>query len=703
MTTSALHDQRQPADPGQIGAVTLLLGLLYLPLLSRMQMQVMALVAVLFALRLVALRWPSLRPGRWLLAALTLVALITVLDAYRGVAGQQPGTALLLAMVALKLLEAQNRRDLRVLTQAICFILVIAFLFERSAAFTAWLALLLVGNLALMVDLSRTVPPVPAGGAGQLDLGQWARWRPALRTALKLAGQALPLALVLFVLFPRLDRPLWDLGITSERAVTGFKDWLEPGTVGELVISGEDAFHARFATPPPMSVDNMYWRGPVLWRTDGRRWLPLPDYRRDQGWPDAPPPRVLPQGPTLEYTVVMEPTDQHWLLALDLPVEVPEDARITPDFQVLTARPVTNLRMYEITSAPAYRTAGLAPEEAQAALQLPEHLTPRMRALVASWTADGAAPRQVVERVLSHFREQPFRYTLVPPVLGENPTDEFLFETQAGFCEHYAASFALLMRMAGIPARIVAGFLGAEYNPVSGLYLVRQSDAHAWTEVWLEDAGWVRVDPTAAVDPARVERDPRLSGLGAGAPVRFRIDDQGRIARAVHGLRYLVDALDSGWKDWVLGYSAAKQRVLLSGLGLEHLRQYGLAILLLAASTILMLLLNLLLARRPPSRDPVVRAFERACGRLGRIGLGRTPGEGPLDYRARIARARPDLVADLDAVLEPYLALHYAADPADPAGTDPTRLAELRRAVAALRPRRQAGPARTPRVPGEPR
>lgn len=655
----------RPPDRWQLTAATLLLGLGAAPLLFELRLQVGLFVLGLLLISGAAIRWPRLQPNRWVLVALTLLGGLIVLESYRSLVGQNAGSALLLVMIALKRLESRTRRDLRVLVIAFGFLLVIQFLFGESPWLAVWMLLMLIGAIALLADLSV---------AGRSDK-RLADWRAAGRTALILTAQAAPLALVLFVLFPRLDAPLWDLQLGDERAVTGLKDWLEPGSITELIISGEDAFRVRFDAPqnPPqdLPVNAMYWRGPVLWRTNGQRWLPLssttptptPTNRSDNAQPaDALPVRELLSDP-ISYTVVLEPTDQRWLFALELPTQLPERSRLTADFQLLAEKPVTDLRLYRASSVVDYRMSRLSPAHERAALQLPANISERMQALVADWQASSETPAQIVQQALTFFSQPPFRYTLLPPALGANPTDEFLFETQAGFCEHYASSFVLLMRLADIPSRIVLGYLGGEYNPLSGDYLIRQSDAHAWAEVWLDRRGWTRVDPTAAIDPARVERELRFDTLGRSAPARFRVEESSALGQLVRGARFLAGAFDSGWKNWVLGYSSRDQFRLLDQLGLGQLREYGLALLMTVAGSAVMLGWALALSRRPRARDPVQRCWQRFGQRLARIGLGPQRHEAPLHYRARVLKARPDLQPTVDAIVDSYLRLRYQAPP----------------------------------------
>ncbi|WP_462321980.1 transglutaminase TgpA family protein [Halochromatium sp.] len=685
-----------PADRWQLIVATLLLGLGAAPLLLALRLHVGLFVLSLLLISAAAIRWPRLQPNRWVLVALTLLGGLVVLDSYHSVVGQHAGSALLLVMIALKRLESRTRRDLRVLVIAFGFLLVIQFLFGKSPWLAVWMLLMLVGAVALLTDLS-------VAGRSQQRL---ADWRTAGRMALILTAQAAPLAFVLFLLFPRLDAPLWDLQLGDERAISGLKNWLEPGSISELIVSGEDAFRVRFDAPQDaaqdLPINAMYWRGPVLWCTNGQRWLPLPALapaprptaaaaseaanRSDKTQPtDALPVRELLSEP-ISYTVLLEPTDQRWLFALELPTRLPERSQLTADFQLLAEKPVTDLRLYRASSVLDYRMSRLAPAHEQAALQLPPNVTERTQALVADWQRMSETPAQVVQQALAFFSQPPFRYTLLPPRLGDNPTDEFLFETQAGFCEHYASSFVLLMRLAGIPSRIVLGYLGGEYNPLSGDYLIRQSDAHAWAEIWLEGRGWTRVDPTAAIDPARVERELRFDSLGRTAPARFRVEESSVIGQLVRNARFLADAFDSGWRHWVLGFSSQDQFRLLDRLGLGAWREYGLALLMTIAGSAVMLGWAMALARKPRTHDPVQRCWQRFGRRLARIGLGPQHHEAPLHYRARVFKARPDLQPTVDPIVDSYIKLRYQALPTK------TVQQALCRQVGRFRPRRRRGP-----------
>jgi transglutaminase-like putative cysteine protease len=647
--------------PGQISASATLMALAYLPFTLWLDPRVSLFVAALIALRIAACRWPALVPGRWLLLPLTLAGGINVLSAYGTVSGRAAGSALLATMLALKLLEIRGKRDVRLLTVLFGFLLASQFLFDQSPLLVAYLMALLVANLALMADLTARIEPRPLAGA--------------LRLAGRLTLVSVPLAIALFLLFPRLSAPLWSLGDDETVGITGLSDRLEPGTITELILSGEPAFRVWFEGQVP-TPDQMYWRGPVLWQMDGRRWGP-----GSEGLLETPAQPLARADGLVDYRVSLEPNDQRWLLALDMPVAIPDGSQLTSDYQVKASSSLTTSERYRLTSATRYETGTLNPAMAEAGRQLPPNVTPRMRALVADWRRGGASAREVVARGLAHLNREAFYYTLLPPPLGANPTDELLFETRQGFCEHYASAFAVLLRLANIPTRVVLGYHGGERNPMGDYYIVRQSDAHAWVEAWLPGEGWRRIDPTAAIAPERIERGPILDRLGATTPLRLSGEELSHLAWLGHRLQLAADALRTGWQNWVLDFSTSQQLALLSLLGLGYLSTYGLTVAMtLVAATVLGLTVLFLARRR--RQDPLEALFDRFVTRLARIGLHRHPSEGPRDFGHRVVARRPDLRADVEAFVSLYTRLRYGR--ANPI----LGLPLLRRRLQRIRPRR---------------
>ncbi len=578
-------------------------------------------------------------PGPFVLLLLALVGVVNVLFNYPIIFSGEATIALMTSMVGLKLLELRSRRDLYIVVFVGYFLLVTQLLFQEGMLMLGYVFLVALGLTAVLVEANRIEP-------SRTPL------RPLLAAA-SLLAQSLPLMLVLFVFFPRLAGPIWSLTGPAQGS-TGMSDRIAPGSISELALSREVAFRADFEGPLPPAPQR-YWRGPVLWDDNGRSWdsgAPLP------GFPNRP----TTFGPPLHYTVTLEPTDQRWLFALDLPVSVPQGAVQLPDYQLRSIQPVSSRILYQAASQLRYNTGALSEAERQRGLQLPDNITPRMRALVADWESQGGNRASVVLQALRYFREEPFYYTLHPPPLSKNPVDQFLFESRRGFCEHYASAFATLMRIAGIPTRVVVGYQGGEYNPMGGYLIVRQSDAHAWTEVWLAGQGWVRIDPTAAVAPERIEQTFEFDAAAeapVGTPIRFEIESTWA-QRILRQLRWGVDAVNTSWHRWVLGYTQKRQSQLMDLLGLGFLHRRGLAIAMILVTSVVVAVLGTLLWRHGRQLvDPVQKEYLRFCARLKRRGLERRANEGPLDYGERIARRWPEHRTAAARILRLYIRLRY--------------------------------------------
>jgi transglutaminase-like putative cysteine protease len=389
--------------------------------------------------------------------------------------------------------------------------------------------------------------------------------------------------------------------------------------------------------------------------------------------------RPQPGDSALYQQITLEPTNQYWLLALDRPVSRPTGSALSRDGQLLSRQTVRQRIDYRVASDPAAGEQELEAAEWQRALQLPEgQVTPRMQALVDRWVEAGSEAA-VVTQALSFYRQQPFVYTLYPPVLPANPVDAFLFDTRRGFCEHYATSFVVLMRAAGIPARVVGGYQGGEWNPRGEHLVVRQSDAHAWAEVWLEGQGWVRVDPTAAVAPERIERPIETAGA-EGGPVVFASDRDGLLGRLWQEGVWMVDALELGWQRWVVGYSALTQSDLLKQLGLDFLTGYRLALAAVGAGLLGLLPLLWWLRRQPAVRvDPLQQHYRLLLDRLARAGLSISPSLSPSAVARLAGESYPDQALELQRIVGLYLQLRYGP------GRTPRQQRQLRAMVRRLR------------------
>lgn len=621
--------------------LALLMGLTVAPHFRHLSIWITLFFLTTLGLRLAAIYRPRLQPGRLLLFLLTAAGFAIVLKHYPLLFGRQAGVAMLTAMLGLKLLEIRRRRDLYVTIFLGFFILITLFLFEQQMLLVGYVLLIVVGLVGILVETSRSRPsPKPLNSFG---------------FSLSLLLQALPIMVALFIFFPRFSGPLWNLGIDQTRGVTGLSDSITPGSISELIRSKAIAFRVDFQQEIPPS-EARYWRGPVLWESDGRRWSRGESPKEQQL-------RFTAMAPPVDYSVTLEPSSNKWLFALDLPDRLPPGATLLPDFQIIGSQPSGKRYRYEISSRLNYNTGALTEEERQRGLQLPDNITARMRQLVQTWRSASNSNRTLVNQALNYFRREPFYYTLYPPLLDDNPADQFLFETRRGFCEHYATSFVTMMRVAGVPSRIVTGYQGGEINPMGGHLIVRQSDAHAWAEVWLENLGWVRTDPTAAVAPERIERPFEFDfdeGLAPGIPINFGSVESDFLKRFAKQIRFGVDAMNASWHRWVLGYSMEQQGRLMDLLGLNFLKGAKLAIGMIAATGLLILLISLLLWLRAREKlEPVQADYFRFCRRMARSGIPRLAHEGPRDYCQRIGSKRADLKIPVGKITALYIGLRY--------------------------------------------
>ncbi|MSQ18802.1 MAG: DUF3488 domain-containing protein [Betaproteobacteria bacterium] len=539
---------------------------------------------------------------------------------------------MLVLFLGLKMLETRNERDAVVVTFLCYFLLLTNFFFSQTPATGLHMAATVIVLTAALVGFN----------ASQLS------WQQTFKASAWMVAQGAPIAVALFLLFPRFDGPIWALPDLSRGATIGLSDSMSPGTVSRLSQSDTIAFRAKFdAAPPPRSL--LYWRGPVFPKFDGRTWAGNDKI-------DSSTHVAVPMGQRVDYEVTVKPHDRHWLFALEMPTQLPPGSYVTSDHQLLANKAVRNRLRYRVSSSLQYRTRdGTTPTELRAALALPEGFNPQAIALGTAWRQQLRSDHAIIERSAVYFASQGLRYTIAPPMLGRHTVDEFLFETKLGFCEHFASAFVVLMRAANIPARVVTGYQGGTINPIDGNVTVRQADAHAWAEVWLEDSGWIRIDPTASAAPARVE-----AGLAAAVPLSESLPFMIRPdIPFLAGLRHNWEALLNNWNQWVLGYDAIRQQRLLQQLGMPSVSMQTLLHATFIAVSIGLLIVTALILRSRPPRDPIKRLWLKFCRRLAMAGTVRGPAEGPLYFARRAASAHPDALDSIHHVATLYIELRY--------------------------------------------
>ena len=580
-------------------------------------------------------------PARWLMVLLVLAGVALTLAEYGTVFGQQAGTALLLVMVALKLLEIRNQRDIVVSLFLAYFVVITTYFFNQS---------ILIAGYSLFSVWLITVALIQVHGGRVLPFARLARSSGLMMV------HALPIMLILFLVFPRIPGPIWGSPHEEPTGQTGLSDRLEPGDIAQLLENEATALRVRFDGPVPAS-SQQYWRALVMTDFDGRGW------RVDRGRPEVPADGDRPGD--VAYTATLEPTRAHYLPVLDFPVAIPEQARLLDNLQVLTPRRIDSRMQYSgharMDAPPAWP---LSAEERTRALALPAAAAPQARVQAGLWrAAHGNDDLAIVQEALRLFAGEPFRYTLRPPLLRGDRTDAFLFETRAGYCEHYASTLAVLMRAAGIPARVITGYQGGQWMEAGNYLRLRQADAHAWTEVWLEDRGWTRVDPTAAIAPERIETG--LSGWfgeDADAPAFLRRSGLPWAIQWRLRLSDWHDVMTFRWESMVLAFDPERQRELFARFGLDATDWRSVLIALAVSLGGLALLAGLLAVLRRPRdrRDPAQRALDRLSRRLRRQHLAREPHETAAAYAARVGDARPELARPLADFAQAYTHLRYA-------------------------------------------
>jgi transglutaminase-like putative cysteine protease len=594
------------------------------------------------AIVVIALGWRGLQNlgkvrelPKWMLIPLVLFGGIGVFAEYWTIVGRDAGLALLTVMTSFKFLESKRHRDMLILVFLCYFLIATHFLYSQSVFTAAMMFVNLIVITATLITLNQRDDSVSL----------WER----VRGSSKLVGLSVPLMLILFVLVPRVPGPLWGLQSEQRGGVTGLSNHMSPGKISNLIRSNEVAFRVDFKDRVP-EQNRLYWRGPVMAQYDGYTWTQIPRKPLNRL-------NITVSEPAIDYTVTLEPNGERWLLALDMPIRLIKGSFMTRDFQLTSKQKVNDLRRYTMQSRLEYRV-GLdeSPDYLAITRDYPEEYNPRTIAFGKSLAQRFDNPLDIGNEVLKMFRQQEYVYTLSPPALGRDSVDEFLFGTRRGFCEHYAGAFALIMRSAGVPARIVTGYQGGEYNRVGNYLIVRQSDAHAWTEIWIEGHGWVRVDPTSAVSPTRIEQglDDALAEEGSA----FRIQNRNPI---FGNLLYSWDNMQHSWNDWVLNYDQRKQRDFLNKLqiGIESWSDmvFALVFLLLAVTALYWFIAWY---RERPARPQLYeRLFDRLLQKLSKRGFHKEPAEDTRTFLERLPHRNFAQREQIAGIIELYNHIKY--------------------------------------------
>lgn len=594
-------------------------------------------------------------PSTWFRALLAMACFLGVLFEFETISGVGPGSALLAIMASLKLLETRKRRDQFVLLFIAIFLVMSALLREQYL----WSLPYLIASLLLTMTAWLRMSANPRESA-----------RRSFASSGRLLLYAAPLAIAMWIFFPRISTPFWAVPIDTSSGVSGLSDSMSPGDISSLSLSSAVAFRVRFdgAIPAPRE---RYWRGLVLHQFNGRTWS-----GSDPAIGRRPEQQIEVRGEPIKYQITMEATRQHWVFALDIPLRWNlAQTHMGRQQQLVRVTPIEQRLAYDAESYTDYRAqAELNSFSRSWYTGLPGSSNPRAAELALEMRAAAGSDEAYIRDLLAKFRNEEFFYTLQPPALGRNPVDKFMFTTRSGFCEHYASAFSVMMRAAGLPSRVVLGYQGGELNPMGGYMIVRQSDAHAWSEVWLEGRGWVRFDPTAAVAPERIElgmADSLFDGIGL---------EWGLSASSLflHKLKLSWDAMNAQWNDWVLGYGPDKQNDFMRWLGMDDPGWRKMMLTLVTLVIVLILLVSgaLALRYRPPRRDAAVILYQKFVQKTGVDPLiGETPGA--------FAERVNDSTSMLDAqtvhdITSSFLEARYG-------DVDPAALQQLEQRVAALR------------------
>jgi len=606
-------------------------------------------------------------PGSILRIIILFVVLFFIFQHYHTLLGRNAGVAMLVALTMLKFLELKTMRDYMLVVFLCLFIALTSFLYSQSL----WLGVYLMAVVIILFTV-------------MMFLNHSNREKPfiMLKRAASMVMMGLPVAALLFLLFPRLQGGLFGLPGDSHSGLTGMSDTMKPGSINELNQSEKVAFRVEFNDRPPVAKQR-YWRGLVLENYEQGVW------KESRLAVDAGAPIRYAKESVFDYSILQEPSNQKWIFALDMPVNKPAALKWGTGQTLRSTSPVRERQQLQMISAIEYKFTRISDDELQRNFDKSSVKGDRLARLAEELYRQAGSDKAYIEVVFDYYRNNEFFYSLQPPLLGVNPVQTFMLDTRKGYCEHYASSFTAMMRLAGIPARVVIGYQGGEWNQQGGYLIVRQSDAHAWSEVWLDESGWVRVDPTSAVAPERIEY-----GLSAVRLLMEQGQPLGNVAaeklqailvgsffsRSIKGVKLFWDGVNTRWYKWVIDYGAKNQSTFLHWMGFQKTDWSKLVFMLVGLVSLVVSVQAWIIFRRKKIIDPAVQQYQKFCHRLSRIGIDRFSSEGPTSFALRVIRLRPDLQERVMSVTEAYIAILYAGF------SDTKQQQKLVRAVQEFRP-----------------
>lgn len=581
-------------------------------------------------------------PNKIILFILTLMLIAGIFFSYHTIIGRDAGSALLLGLLCLKLFEIKSFRDVALIINLALFSIVINFLFNQTILVAAIMIFALLFLFTALIGFQHNYQELSDLKFLPLKSIQ-SNEKQHFKLAFKMLAQALPFAIVLFIFFPRVDGPLWGLPEDAFSGTTGLSDKMSPGRISQLSNNTSVAFRVKFNSAIPSS-NKLYWRGPVMWNFNGHDWTsPLNERLTISSF------KFTALGKKYSYAVTLQPHNNYWMFALDLPATLPELSRFSANMQLLSTSIIQKLKRYEISSYARYILPAYKQIPLQRYLQLPDSITNeagstlyKSKELI-STLKDSSNPKNTVNNVLNYFATQNFYYSRTPPLLYNDPVDEFLFESKRGYCEHYASSFTILMRLAGIPARVVTGYQGGEINPIDNYMTIRQSDAHAWSEVYLgEKEGWARVDPTASIPLENIENANDALRLNSNLKKPDYLFKSNWITKQLKQMRFAWGAVNNRWNQWVLGYNNNRQKAFFAAIGIPEITWKGLSqLLFLILSIFTGILAFMVFSKKPKNQDKVVLYYSKFLYKLKKHDLIKKHTEGANDFCQRAINKLP--------------------------------------------------------------